>query len=296
MNHQIELGYLVLELPEPDTLTPVLADVVGLIPGEPAAGARTWRDDGRAQRLVVQPGPANDAVAVGFEAVDVAAFDADRRPAPRDRGRHRRRRRRRHSSGDGSTAWRARPRRGASTIELVLGLADAATPYSSPLVPGGFLTEGVGFGHVVFATTAFDESVRFLTEGLGPRAVRLARDRAGARDQPRGPVLPLQRAAPHRGPRSGTVRAPAVPPSRDVRGELPRRRRGRVRPRVGCRPADPERARASRQRRDVQLLPADPRRLPDRVRPRRSRRRRRLGRQPSVQPHQRLGPPAAARP
>ena len=30
----------------------VLADVVGLIPGEPAAGARTWRDDDRAQRLV----------------------------------------------------------------------------------------------------------------------------------------------------------------------------------------------------------------------------------------------------
>ncbi len=70
MRHQIELGYLVLELPEPDTLTPVLADVVGLIPGEPADGARTWRDDARAQRLVVQPGPANDAVAIGFEAVD----------------------------------------------------------------------------------------------------------------------------------------------------------------------------------------------------------------------------------
>ncbi len=49
----------------------------------------------------------------------------------------------------------------------MLGLADAATPFSSPLVPGGFLTDGVGFGHVVFATMAFDESVRFLTDGLG---------------------------------------------------------------------------------------------------------------------------------
>ncbi len=66
MNHQIELGYLVLELPEPDTITPVLADVVCLIPGEPAAGALTWRDDARAQRIVVRPGKANDAVAVGF--------------------------------------------------------------------------------------------------------------------------------------------------------------------------------------------------------------------------------------
>ena len=49
----------------------------------------------------------------------------------------------------------------------MLGLAEAATPYASPLVPGGFLTEGVGFGHVVFATTAFDESHAFLTDGLG---------------------------------------------------------------------------------------------------------------------------------
>jgi 2,3-dihydroxybiphenyl 1,2-dioxygenase len=48
-----------------------------------------------------------------------------------------------------------------------VGLADASTPYSSPLVAGGFLTDGVGFGHVVFATQAFDESVRFLTDGLG---------------------------------------------------------------------------------------------------------------------------------
>ena len=52
-------------------------------------------------------------------------------------------------------------------MELVLGLEDAATPYSSPLMPGGFLTRGVGFGHVVFATTAFDESHAFLVDGLG---------------------------------------------------------------------------------------------------------------------------------
>jgi 2,3-dihydroxybiphenyl 1,2-dioxygenase len=166
MHRQIELGYLVVELPDPDTLTPVLAGVVGLIPGEPAGDARTWRDDGRAQRLVVQPGPANDAVAVGFEATDVAAFDAavDRlRGIGAD-----------IAEGAGVDLERRRVTRLARTtspfgvgIELVLGLADAATPYSSPLVPGGFLTEGVGFGHVVFATTAFDESVRFLTDGLG---------------------------------------------------------------------------------------------------------------------------------
>jgi 2,3-dihydroxybiphenyl 1,2-dioxygenase len=54
-------------------------------------------------------------------------------------------------------------------VEVVLGLAAAGEPFSSALVPGGFHTDGVGFGHAVFGTLAFDESVRFLTEGLGFR-------------------------------------------------------------------------------------------------------------------------------
>ena len=34
-------------------------------------------------------------------------------------------------------------------------------------MPGGFLTDGVGFGHVVFATPAFDDADRFVVDGLG---------------------------------------------------------------------------------------------------------------------------------
>ena len=42
MEHQIELGYLVLEVPDPDALASVFADVVGLVPGErTAAGTGT---------------------------------------------------------------------------------------------------------------------------------------------------------------------------------------------------------------------------------------------------------------
>jgi 2,3-dihydroxybiphenyl 1,2-dioxygenase len=52
-------------------------------------------------------------------------------------------------------------------VELVLGLERSATPFRSPLVAGGFHTADVGFGHAVFATTAFDESHTFLTEALG---------------------------------------------------------------------------------------------------------------------------------
>src|SRR5687768_14183294 len=71
-----ELGYLVLELPDPDVLTPVLADVVGLVPGDPTPAGTAWRNDGRAHRVLVTPGPANDAVAIGIEVGDDDAFDA----------------------------------------------------------------------------------------------------------------------------------------------------------------------------------------------------------------------------
>jgi 2,3-dihydroxybiphenyl 1,2-dioxygenase len=164
MDHQIELGYLVLEVSDPDTLTPVLGDVVGLVPGErTAAGAGTWRNDERANRLFVQAGPANDAVAVGVEAMDAASFDA---VIARLQGIGAE-----LVDGDGGERRVQRLVRTTAPwgveVEVVLQPADAPTPFSSALVPGGFLTDGVGFGHAVFATTAFDESHRFLTDGLG---------------------------------------------------------------------------------------------------------------------------------
>src|SRR5206468_10038014 len=54
-----------------------------------------------------------------------------------------------------------------SPVEVVVGLERAATSAATPSMPGGFLTSGQGFGHVVIATTEFDDSVRFAGEGLG---------------------------------------------------------------------------------------------------------------------------------
>jgi 2,3-dihydroxybiphenyl 1,2-dioxygenase len=166
MRHRLELGYLVVEVPDPAGLAPVFADVVGLVPGEPApSGAPTWRNDDHAQRLVIEAGPANDAVAVGLEAVDADAFDATVarlratgldvvENAADAEGRR-----------VGRLARTAAP--WGTRIEIVLDPAVAPSPFSSALVPGGFLTAGVGFGHVVIATTSFDESTAFLTGGLG---------------------------------------------------------------------------------------------------------------------------------
>jgi 2,3-dihydroxybiphenyl 1,2-dioxygenase len=167
MRSEIELAYLGIEVPEPRALDGFLGEVIGLVPGDPAPdGARTWRNDGKAQRVIVRAGEANDAVFVGFEAVDEAAFGA-----VADRLR-----RAGYELADGTDEDldARRVERLVRTVapfgvqvEVVLGLADADEPFSSPLVPGRFHTEGVGFGHVVFATTAFDQTHEFLVDVLG---------------------------------------------------------------------------------------------------------------------------------
>jgi 2,3-dihydroxybiphenyl 1,2-dioxygenase len=166
MQQQLELGYLVLEVPEPESISHVFAEVVGLVRGEPtASGAPTWRNDARAHRLIVQPGPVNDAVAVGFEAIDAQAF-ANTVVRLQAMGLH--------VVEDPEQADGRRVSRLARTVapwgavvEIVMDHADASAPFSSTLVPGGFLTTSMGFGHIVLATVAFDESVAFLTDGLG---------------------------------------------------------------------------------------------------------------------------------
>lgn len=167
MLHALELCYLGIEVPSPATLDSFFGDLVGLVPGEPAgAGGATWRNDDKAHRVIVQSGPAGDACFVGLEATDDAAFDAVvRRSAAAGFDPH-----------EGSDEDRAarRVRRLALIdspwgvpIEIVAGLESAPTPFASPLVPAGFLTKGVGFGHVVFATTAFEPSHAFLVDALG---------------------------------------------------------------------------------------------------------------------------------
>ncbi len=167
MQHDLELAYVGIEVPEPESLASFFGDVIGLVPGEPlAADTVTWRNDDKAQRIIVQPGPLNDAVFVGFEASDADGFDriTDRlRAAGFDT-----------AAGDDDDLVARRVARLARTnapwgvpVEIVVGLEPAPTPFASALMPGGFLTEGVGFGHVVFATMAFEESHRFLVDGLG---------------------------------------------------------------------------------------------------------------------------------
>ena len=167
MQDRLQLAYVGIQVPDPAVLTTFFGDVVGLVPGAPGpAGNVTWRNDDRAQRVIVERGPANDGVFVGFDAGDDDAFDdlvarLDAAGYPTAEGSdHERSARRVKRLARAMAPW-------GVAVEVTTGLEDAATPYASPLMPGGFLTDGVGFGHVVFATTSFDESHAFVTDGLG---------------------------------------------------------------------------------------------------------------------------------
>jgi 2,3-dihydroxybiphenyl 1,2-dioxygenase len=167
MNANLELAYVVVAVPEPASLNRFFGDVIGLVPGEPTADAgATWRNDDKVHRVVVERGAENDATHLGLETIDDTTFDLtiDKLRSAGfavddgdDRLREARRVRRLARTG---APWGVQ-------VELVTQLAEAPRPFEAPLVPGGFKTSGVGFGHTVFLTTEFDESLRFVTEGLG---------------------------------------------------------------------------------------------------------------------------------
>ncbi len=203
MDHALEIAYLGIELPAPEVLAPFFAEVIGLVPGEAIGDTLTWRNDDSAHRVLVQPGGANDAVFIGVEALDAAAFSATvERLAAAGYDVV-------AGSDDDALARRVSALARVAApwgmdIELVHGLAHAAGAFTSALVPGGFLTQGVGFGHVAIATTAFDETARFLVDGLGFR-------RSDWLEMPMGPDFTLEVAFFHCNGRHHTlavVRAP----------------------------------------------------------------------------------------
>lgn len=169
--YPLEVAYVELESPDPAALARYLGNVVGLMPGLPHAdGAPTWRNDHKAWRLRVQTGPRQDAVCVGFEARDEAAW---RQTLERLQGAgfavtH-------GSAQDASARQVKALARTLSPwgvgIEIVWGLAEADTAFASPHFPHGFVTRGQGFGHVVFALSAevYDDARRFAIDGLGMR-------------------------------------------------------------------------------------------------------------------------------
>lgn len=170
MKYEIETAYVGIGSADPQGTVRYLRDVVGLMPGEPTReGQPTFRNDGKAHRVIIEESPWEDATFIGFAAVDDDAF-------VRVAGRLRQ-----HGvelvAGDDALCKARRVQRlfrmatpWGIPVELVLGLEDAATPFHSEAFPDGFVTAGQGFGHVVLALgdqSVYDASCRFAIDALG---------------------------------------------------------------------------------------------------------------------------------
>jgi 2,3-dihydroxybiphenyl 1,2-dioxygenase len=171
MNPTIELGYLGIDVSDHAAFDKYLGDIVGLVPGQPApGGATTWRNDTKAQRIVVHQGDTNDAAYLGFVASDDDQFEVAVA--------------RLEAAGAGIVEGTAEERAGrrvarlvwttapwGTRIEVAAGLEEAAEPFNSALMPMGFLTDGIGFGHVALAVSNDDaeRANSFAVDALGLR-------------------------------------------------------------------------------------------------------------------------------
>lgn len=168
MAHGIQqLGYVVFEVSELDVWEEFGTKILGLMLTERQEdGGFRLRNDGYAHRIIVTPGPADDCVGIGLVMDDVAAAEALRQRL-KDAG---------VESTDGDAAYCAA--RGVdtlyyftepagNTVEVVTGLARTDEPLVTPLVPGGFEAEGLGFGHIVMRAKDREASERFFCDVVG---------------------------------------------------------------------------------------------------------------------------------
>lgn len=170
MNIDLETAYIGIDCTRPAAVATYLRDVVGLMPGESREGAAsTWRVDGKAMRLWLQEGDRDDAACIGFAATGLDAYDrtlarlrhADIACTPLTADQKRLR------GVEEGVSMRAP---WGVALELVHGLEEATTPFSSPNFPHGLVTQGQGFGHYVFIVgTAedYEASRRFAIDLLG---------------------------------------------------------------------------------------------------------------------------------
>src|SRR5258708_2154675 len=128
----MQLGYVVFQVQDVAAWERFGREVLGLVPVAARAGTLAFRLDGHAQRILVEPGPANDLAAVGLELDSEAELDAlarrfDARPG--DPGT--RRVQKLHLLQDPS----------GIPVELCWDAEHAPDPFVSPVVRSGFVAD-----------------------------------------------------------------------------------------------------------------------------------------------------------
>ncbi|MFF4239989.1 VOC family protein [Actinomadura geliboluensis] len=143
-----ELAYVVYEASSLDDWEHFAVELLGMQLADKTADAVAFRTDEKVHRWLVQQGPADDLAASGYEVESDAALDAIAA--------------RLAAAGveveEGGAALAASRKVDrilvtadpmGNRVELVTGFADAATPFRSDVLLGGFVTGDGGAGHQV---------------------------------------------------------------------------------------------------------------------------------------------------
>jgi 2,3-dihydroxybiphenyl 1,2-dioxygenase len=150
MAHVKELGYIGIEASDLGAWEAFGVGVLGLQLASKDAERLVFRMDGKAHRITVQAGPADDLVRQGYDCFDAATLDA-LVAALSSAG---------HAVEDGGSdlAAERQVERVAvvhdpmgNRVELYVGLADADAPFERGVSRSGFQTENGGAGHAVLA-------------------------------------------------------------------------------------------------------------------------------------------------
>ncbi|MDX6740784.1 VOC family protein [Actinocorallia sp. A-T 12471] len=165
-----ELAYTVYEVSDLADWERFAVELLGMQTGERTADTLTLRMDHKAHRWICERGPANDLAATGYAVADEADL-AELVSRLRNAGVQ-------VAEGDAALAAARKVERIAVTadplgnrIELVVGLADAATPFASERLLGGFVTGKGGAGHSVLTEQEAERAtlLAFYTDLLGFR-------------------------------------------------------------------------------------------------------------------------------
>jgi 2,3-dihydroxybiphenyl 1,2-dioxygenase len=164
-----QLGYLGLEVSDLARWEKFAVEGLGLEPARRAPdGSLALRLDAYEQRILLQPGPADDLAFLGFELANEAELEELGARLVRAG----------HSVGEGKPE-KAAARRvtrllettdpSGVPVELYVGPAVARTPFHSSRIASGFVAGEEGLGHAVICAKDPEASERFYLEGLGLR-------------------------------------------------------------------------------------------------------------------------------
>jgi 2,3-dihydroxybiphenyl 1,2-dioxygenase len=165
----LALGYVGLEVSDLGAWRRFASDMLGLAIGAPRSdGALPLRMDGHDHRFLLHEGPADDLAYVGWEVADAAALGELRGRLVKAKV----------PVSDGTAAeLKARGVKGLIRFtdpsgirsEIYFGPEMGRGDFKSAKVASGYLTEGMGMGHVLISVRSAEETERFYREVLGFR-------------------------------------------------------------------------------------------------------------------------------